>query len=172
MAIQGYCKARYFSSTAGHGHGHHASWSTSPPSSPSLDVCSTLQWCTDCGPAKRRQGRPQNLPQPHHARHSSRDPALRTHPLRGRRHVGLACRDTLAQSEGELPHTSCFAEFFQDLHVYNPAAMAWTDLSTAASGTPPPARGFHGFTSAGGKLYVHGGFDGYTGLSATVCSGS
>ncbi len=45
----------------------------------------------------------------------------------------------------------------QDLHVYDPATMAWTDLSAIASGTRPPARWGHGFTSAGGKLYVHRG---------------
>jgi hypothetical protein len=44
-----------------------------------------------------------------------------------------------------------------DLHVYDPAAGAWTDLSAALSGTPPSPRYIHGFTSAGGKLYVHGG---------------
>ena len=32
-----------------------------------------------------------------------------------------------------------------------------TDLSDAASGIPPSARDSHGFTSAGGKLCVHGG---------------
>jgi hypothetical protein len=38
--------------------------------------------------------------------------------------------------------------------------MAWTDLSAAASGTQAPsARWGHGFTSAGGKLYVHGGMN-------------
>ena len=37
--------------------------------------------------------------------------------------------------------------------------MAWTDLSAAASGTPPPPRTGHGFTAAGGRLYVHGGWD-------------
>jgi hypothetical protein len=37
--------------------------------------------------------------------------------------------------------------------------MAWTDLFAAASGTPPSARYAHGFTSAGGKLYVHGGLN-------------
>ena len=46
-----------------------------------------------------------------------------------------------------------------DLHVYDPVAMAWTDLSAAASGTPPSPRAGHGFTAAGGKLYVHGGCD-------------
>jgi hypothetical protein len=44
--------------------------------------------------------------------------------------------------------------------VYDPAAGAWTDLSAALSGTPPSPRFFHGLTSAGGKLYVHGGFNG------------
>jgi hypothetical protein len=43
--------------------------------------------------------------------------------------------------------------------VYDPAAGAWTDLSAALSGTPPSLRRYHGFTSAGGKLYVHGGYD-------------
>ena len=48
--------------------------------------------------------------------------------------------------------------YLGDLHVYDPAAMAWTNLSAAASGTPPSPRAYHGFTSAGGLLYVHGGF--------------
>jgi hypothetical protein len=42
--------------------------------------------------------------------------------------------------------------------VYDPAARAWTDLSAALSGTPPSPRTYHGFTSAGGKLYMHGGY--------------
>ena len=45
----------------------------------------------------------------------------------------------------------------KDLHVYDPAAMAWTDLSAAASGTPPSAREDQGFTSTGGRIYVYGG---------------
>ena len=44
-----------------------------------------------------------------------------------------------------------------DLHVYDPAAMAWTDLSAAASGTPPSARENQGFASTGGRIYVYGG---------------
>jgi hypothetical protein len=44
--------------------------------------------------------------------------------------------------------------------VFDPAAGTWTDLSAALSGTPPSPRRGHGFTSAGGKLYVHGGWDG------------
>ena len=49
--------------------------------------------------------------------------------------------------------------YLGDLHVYDPAAMAWTNLSAAASGTPPFARSGHGFASAGGLLFVHGGFN-------------
>ena len=45
-----------------------------------------------------------------------------------------------------------------DFRVYNPASMTWFDLSDHALGTPPTARSYHGFTSAGGKLYVHGGW--------------
>ena len=45
-----------------------------------------------------------------------------------------------------------------DLHEFDPASGAWTDLSAALSGTPPVSRDSHGFTSAGGKLYVHGGY--------------
>jgi hypothetical protein len=56
------------------------------------------------------------------------------------------------------PRPSCAGDL-NDLHVYDPAAGAWTDLSAALSGTPPSPRGGHGFTSAGGKLYVHGGSD-------------
>ena len=35
--------------------------------------------------------------------------------------------------------------------------MTWKLLSGAADSGRPPARFYHGFTSAGGKLYVHGG---------------
>ena len=44
-----------------------------------------------------------------------------------------------------------------DLHVYDPATKSWTDLSNPASGIPPSPRDSHGFASAAGKLYVHGG---------------
>ncbi len=43
-----------------------------------------------------------------------------------------------------------------DLHSFDIAAMTWTKLS-AANGTLPSARSEHGFTSAGGKLFVYGG---------------
>ena len=47
-----------------------------------------------------------------------------------------------------------------DLFLYDPATLAWTDLSALSSGDPPSPRAGHGFASAGGKLYVHGGIDG------------
>ena len=55
------------------------------------------------------------------------------------------------------PRWSCAGDDLNDLHVYDPAAGAWTDLSAALSGAPPSPRDGHGCTSAGGKLYVHGG---------------
>ena len=44
-----------------------------------------------------------------------------------------------------------------DLHVYDPVAMAWTDLSIPLAGTPPSPRLAHGFATAADKLYVHAG---------------
>ena len=52
-----------------------------------------------------------------------------------------------------------------DLYVYDPAAMAWTDLSSPVSGTPPSPRRCQGFVSDGGKLYVHGGSDSNGGIA-------
>ena len=50
--------------------------------------------------------------------------------------------------------------YLKDLHVYDPVAMTWENLTIVVNGTPPSPRGKHGFASAGGKLYVHGGQDG------------
>ena len=52
------------------------------------------------------------------------------------------------------------AALLSDLHAYDPLAKSWTDLSAAASGTPPSAREAQGFASDGRSLYVHGGLDG------------
>jgi hypothetical protein len=55
-------------------------------------------------------------------------------------------------------HSSLCSGYFDDLHVFDPAIMAWTHLlPSSGSGTPPSARNTHGFTTAGGRLYVHGG---------------
>ena len=45
-----------------------------------------------------------------------------------------------------------------DLHVYDPAASAWTDLSSAVNGTPPLPRSHYGLAAAEGLLYVQGGY--------------
>jgi hypothetical protein len=54
--------------------------------------------------------------------------------------------------------------FLDDLYSFDPATMAWTLLSAAPR---PAARSNHGFASAGGKLYVHGGF-GFNGSMAGI----
>jgi hypothetical protein len=59
------------------------------------------------------------------------------------------------------------AGYLDGLHSFDPATMAWTLLSAAAnSSSAPYARALHGFMSAGGKLYVHGGSNF---LSASEC---
>ena len=57
------------------------------------------------------------------------------------------------------------AGYLNDLHVYDPVAMGWMDFSATVSGNPPSPRIAHGFTSVGGKLYVHGGWDFYLGMA-------
>ncbi len=47
----------------------------------------------------------------------------------------------------------------QDLHVFDPTILAWTDLTAAARGAPPAARYCHGFSADGGRLYVFGGME-------------
>jgi hypothetical protein len=51
------------------------------------------------------------------------------------------------------------ADSLDDLHAFDPATMTWTLLSAANDAPRPSARHSHGFTSAGGRLYVHGGQD-------------
>ncbi len=46
---------------------------------------------------------------------------------------------------------------YDDLFSFDPSTMVWARLSTAADDGRPSARSSHGFASAGGKLYVHGG---------------
>ena len=53
-----------------------------------------------------------------------------------------------------------------DMHVYDPVAMAWTDLSSPLAGTPPSPRLAHGFATAADKLYVHAGSNGGGGRGA------
>ncbi len=71
----------------------------------------------------------------------------------------------------------------EDLYSFDPVTMAWTTIvassiylrpllgypfeSGSDDGRPIP-RSFHGFTSAGGKLYVHGG-ESNRGVCVPVC---
>ncbi len=61
------------------------------------------------------------------------------------------------------------AGFLDDLHSFDPATMTWTLLSAANDTRRPSARADHGFTSAGGLLYVHGGFGHNEGNREAVC---
>ena len=65
------------------------------------------------------------------------------------------------KNEAAMPQHSCAMPrtglFFGDLHFYDLVVMAWTGLSAPVSGTPPSPRYWHGFTTAEGRLYVHGG---------------
>ena len=55
-----------------------------------------------------------------------------------------------------------------DLHAFDPATMNWTLLSAALDAPRPLARVGHGFTSAGGKLYVHGGYSYNEGVARSL----
>ena len=59
--------------------------------------------------------------------------------------------------------------FLKDLFVFDTATVTWTDLSPSTSGTGPSARRCHGFTAAGGKLYVHAGFSSSFGNNGLHC---
>ena len=63
---------------------------------------------------------------------------------------------------------------FDDLHSFDPATKTWTLLSAADDAGRPSARYSHGFTSAKGRLYVHGGnsFSGEAGAKAGVGRGA
>ena len=64
-------------------------------------------------------------------------------------------REARAAPDRSLPSAG---RLLADLHSFDPATMNWTLLSAADGAGRPSARANHGFTSAGGLLYVHGGF--------------
>ena len=59
-----------------------------------------------------------------------------------------------------------------DFYELDTETMSVRDLAAAVSGTPPLARDSHGFTSSGGKLYVHGGitYEGNSGSRSRIGS--
>jgi hypothetical protein len=78
------------------------------------------------------------------ARKAPRDAVTPTHPI----------LRVLTQSRPRAAKKN-----LNDLHVYDPVAGAWTELSTTVSGAPPSPRDSGGFASAGGRLYAFGGSD-------------
>ncbi len=49
-------------------------------------------------------------------------------------------------------------KFLNDLFIFDPAALAWAELSDVAHGTPPAPRYGHSVQAAGdGSIYVFGG---------------
>ncbi len=46
-----------------------------------------------------------------------------------------------------------------DLYVYDPLTMTWTDLSSSTDGNPPTPRILHGFEVFDDAIYVQGGID-------------
>ena len=66
-----------------------------------------------------------------------------------------------------LNRICCFAGFLNDLHLFDPANLAWTDLSSNTQGPVPAARRSMGFVSdIAGRLYVFAGKT-ITGTSCT-----
>ena len=61
------------------------------------------------------------------------------------------------------PPSPFSAVLYDDLYSFDPVSMIWTRLTAVNDNTRPSARDRHGFTSAGGKLYVHGGNKVYCG---------
>ena len=72
-----------------------------------------------------------------------------------------------------FPSSGCHCTApLNDLHVFDPIALNWTDLADINAGIPPMARGSHDFTSAGGQLYVYGGYSYYIGKCVYVNLGT
>jgi hypothetical protein len=45
-----------------------------------------------------------------------------------------------------------------DLYAYDLTSYKWTDLSYISKGVIPSPRWGHGFVTAGGRLYLQGGY--------------
>ena len=46
-----------------------------------------------------------------------------------------------------------------DMMEFDPTSKIWENLTEIQLGVPPSPRACHGFASASGKIYVHGGVD-------------
>ena len=56
--------------------------------------------------------------------------------------------------------TFTLSEMLQDLFIFEPDKVTWTQMTEVMIGNPPSPREWHGFTAAAGLLYVFGGFGG------------
>ncbi len=54
----------------------------------------------------------------------------------------------------------CLAGAVNTLFMFNLTSEEWADRSGGLTGDPAPASFLSGFTTASGKLYVHGGLSG------------
>ena len=65
---------------------------------------------------------------------------------------------------GTISSPERFARFpavsFDDLYVFDPSSLTWTNATATASGPAPSGRSQHGFAASSGRLYVHGGTTG------------
>jgi hypothetical protein len=67
-----------------------------------------------------------------------------------------------------LPSTG----YLDDMYSFDPATVTWTLLSTVDDAYRPSARDGHGLTSAGGRLYLHGGSGDGAGVGRALGVGS
>jgi hypothetical protein len=56
--------------------------------------------------------------------------------------------------------TARVADNLNDLHQYDPETRTWTEIFQSVFNFQLLPRNAHGFTSAGGKLFVQGGWSG------------
>ena len=54
------------------------------------------------------------------------------------------------------------------MFVFDPVELTWSDMSSKISGVAPSPRLGHGFAAAGGKLFVHGGYNPVGNYSASL----
>ncbi len=79
-------------------------------------------------------------------------------PLKAYAAVASPCPLTRFRTHRQKsPASLSSAALCDDLHWFDPATKTWSRLTASNDDSRPSARFFHGFTSAGGKIYVHGG---------------
>jgi hypothetical protein len=70
------------------------------------------------------------------------------------------CRGSQESADMPFLHPcSLRTDSLADLFVFDPTTLTWTELTGSIKGEPPSARMNHAFASAGGRLYIHGGYN-------------